>query len=57
MAADVIGPTGQGIEPGALDELLAAIRDGKTYANVHTTKWTAGEIRSQIEHIGPASGH
>jgi len=56
-AADVIGPTGQGIEPGALDELIAAMRDGKTYANVHTTKWTAGEIRSQIEHGGRGSGH
>jgi hypothetical protein len=49
-AADVIGPAGQGIEAGALNELIAAIRDGKTYANVHTTKWTNGEIRSQLEH-------
>jgi hypothetical protein len=50
VAADVIGPTAQGIEPGALRELIAAIRAGKTYVNVHTTKWTAGEIRSQITH-------
>jgi hypothetical protein len=49
-AADVIGPTGQGIEAGALDELIAAIRAGTTYVNVHTDKWPAGEIRSQIEH-------
>ena len=51
-AADVVGPVGQGIEAGALSELIAAIRDGKTYANVHSTKWTAGEIRSQITHQG-----
>jgi hypothetical protein len=45
---DVIGPAGQGIEPGAFDELVAAIRAGKTYANVHTTKWPGGEIRGQV---------
>jgi hypothetical protein len=50
VAADVIGPTGQGIEAGALSELIAAIRAGMTYVNVHTTKWPAGEIRSQIAH-------
>jgi len=49
-AADVVGPTPQGIEPGALGELIAAIRDGKTYVNVHSTKWPGGEIRAQIEH-------
>lgn len=46
----MIGPAGQGIEAGALSELVAALRDGKTYVNVHTTKWPAGEIRSQITH-------
>ena len=51
-AADVIGPTGQGIEAGALSELIASIRDGKTYVNIHTSKWTSGEIRSQITHEG-----
>jgi hypothetical protein len=49
-ATDVIGPVGQGIEAGALSELLEALRDGKTYVNIHTTKWPAGEIRSQITH-------
>jgi CHRD domain len=48
-AADVIGPVGQGIEPGAFDELVAAIRAGVTYANVHSTKWPGGEIRAQLE--------
>jgi hypothetical protein len=46
--ADIIGPTGQGIEPGAFDEIVAAMRDGHTYANVHSTKWPGGEIRGQI---------
>src|SRR6187200_1478650 len=32
-AADVIGPTGQGIEPGAFDEIVAAMRSGFAYAN------------------------
>ena len=44
----IIGPTGQGIEPGAFEELVAAMRAGHTYANVHSTKWPGGEIRAQI---------
>jgi len=47
-AADVIGPTGQGIEPGAFAELVRAMRAGVTYTNVHSTKFPAGEIRGQI---------
>ncbi len=47
-AANVIGPAGQGIEPGSFDEILRAMRAGHTYANIHTTRWTAGEIRGQI---------
>ena len=57
MAADIIGPASQGIEAGALDERISAVRDGKTYVNVHSSKWPAGEIRSQLEHGGPGSGH
>ena len=40
---------GQGIEAGAFDELVDAIRAGATYANVHSTKWPGGEIRAQLE--------
>jgi CHRD domain len=47
-ADDVVGPLGQGIEPGAFDELLDAIRAGVTYANVHSSKWPGGEIRGQL---------
>jgi hypothetical protein len=48
-AADVIGPTGQGIAAGELDELIRAMRRGVTYANVHTDKFPAGEIRGNLE--------
>jgi CHRD domain len=40
----------QGLDTGEFDELLAAIRAGATYVNVHSTRWPGGEIRSQIEH-------
>jgi hypothetical protein len=50
-AADVVGPADQGIAPGELNELKAAIRAGATYANVHTTpSYPEGEIRGQIRH-------
>jgi hypothetical protein len=52
VASDVIGPAAQGInagEPTAFAELVRAIRAGYTYANVHTTRWTGGEIRGQIK--------
>jgi hypothetical protein len=47
-AADVLGPAAQGIAPGELNELIRAIRAGATYANVHSEKFPAGEIRGQI---------
>ena len=45
---DVIGPEAQGIGPGAFEELVRAMRARATYANVHTNKFPAGEIRGQI---------
>jgi len=45
---DVIGPAGQGIAAEEFDELVAAIRAGKTYVNVHSSVWPGGEIRAQI---------
>lgn len=49
-AADVTNLANErGISAGELDELLAAIRAGATYVNVHSTRWPGGEIRSQID--------
>jgi hypothetical protein len=48
VAADVVGPTGQGIAPGEFAEILAAMRAGHAYANVHSAKFGGGEIRAQI---------
>ena len=48
QAGDVIGPNGQGIAPGEFAELVAAVRAGAAYANVHTNKVPSGEIRGQI---------
>ena len=47
--ADVIGPAGQGIDPGQFAELLAAMRAGATYVNVHSAKYPGGEVRAQLE--------
>jgi hypothetical protein len=46
--ADILAPGTQGIEAGNFAELVAAMRAGHTYANVHSTKWPGGEIRAQI---------
>lgn len=48
-AANVIGPTGQGIAAGEFAELVKAIRAGVTYVNVHSSKFGPGEIRGQIK--------
>lgn len=58
-AADVIGPSSQGLSPGEIQELIDAMQAGVTYANVHTTDGDAtpnegpgdfpgGEIRGRI---------
>ena len=44
----VIGPAGQGIAAGEFAEIVRAIRAGRAYANVHSTKFPGGEIRGQI---------
>src|SRR5262245_2299248 len=58
--ADIVGPAGQGIEAGQFEELVRAIRTGYAYANVHTTRFTGGEIRGQIRNDrddGDDQGH
>jgi hypothetical protein len=50
-AADVVAGsmTSQQLEAGELDEVIAAIRAGVAYANVHTSPLSmGGEIRGQI---------
>jgi hypothetical protein len=47
-AADILGPTTQGIEPGSFAEAVRALRAGMVYANVHTTRWPSGEVRGQV---------
>lgn len=55
-AADIIGPTAQGIAPTSATtnefaELVDVIREGVTYANVHSSKYPGGEVRGQVKVI------
>jgi CHRD domain len=49
-AADVVAVSGQGIDAGAAGfaEMVAALRTGSAYANVHTTVRPSGEIRARL---------
>ena len=47
-AANVTGPTTQGIAAGDLTSALEALREGNAYANMHTTNIPGGEIRGQV---------
>ena len=43
----------QGLNTGEIDELIAAMRAGALYVNVHSTTWPGGEVRSQIQNGTP----
>jgi hypothetical protein len=53
-AADVVGPASQLIAATELNELIAAIRAGRVYANVHTIANPGGLVRGQL---APGRGH
>ena len=51
--ANIVGPGGQGIAPSVggvneFAELVAVLRNGDTYANVHSAKFPGGEVRGQV---------
>jgi hypothetical protein len=43
----IAGPTA--MSPGEFAEVIALIRAGRTYVNVHSAKFPPGEVRSQID--------
>jgi CHRD domain-containing protein len=47
-AGDVQALPAQGIAAGEIQEVIRAMRAGVTYANVHSTTFSGGEIRGQI---------
>ena len=54
-AADMVNlAAAQGIAAGEFAELVRAIRAGRAYANVHSTKFPGGEIRDQL---APGDSH
>jgi len=47
-AANVLGPTAQGVPAGDFQAIVDALESDTTYANLHTTAFPAGEIRGEI---------
>ncbi len=48
-ADNIIGPVAQGVEVQNFAEVVAALRGGNAYANVHSSQCPAGEIRGQLQ--------
>jgi hypothetical protein len=54
VAADIVGPTAQGIDPapaGQFADVIRAILTNNAYANLHTARFPGGEVR------GPVGAH
>jgi uncharacterized membrane protein YjjB (DUF3815 family) len=49
QASQILAQTAQGIEAGEFAEVVRAIRAGATYVNVHSSLFTPGEIRGQLQ--------
>ena len=50
-AADITGPSAQGIDPapaGQFSDVIRAILTNNAYANLHTAKFPGGEVRGQV---------
>jgi hypothetical protein len=54
--SDIQNVPAQGMATGDFDELVAAIRSGLAYANIHTQQSPGGEMRGQV-HEGNGNGH
>ena len=48
-AADLIGPSNQGVAAGEFEEFVDALRNNSAYVNVHTDLYQPGEIRGNIK--------
>jgi hypothetical protein len=57
VAADIIAVPAQGIAAGEINEVIRAMRAGATYANVHTSLFSGGEIRGQVVHDQGNAAH
>jgi hypothetical protein len=56
-AAEVVAQAANGIAAADWAEVVALVKGGYTYVNVHTASIGAGEIRSQIANGDDADGH
>jgi hypothetical protein len=51
-AADFVGVSGQNVTAGDFAGAVRILRSGDAYANVHTMRFPAGEIRGQVHSTG-----
>jgi hypothetical protein len=57
VPGDVMAISGQGFSAGDLNAVIAAMRAGVTYANMHTAAFPNGEIRGQLVPREEAGDH